>query len=72
MPQILRLNKEGERAVADEYEVERRRRAGLTALLDELVLGPIRIVRDYLSAMTYVGPLREIPSRKYPTEAFTR
>ena len=62
---ILRLSKEGERAVADEYEMERRRRAGLSALLDELVVGPIRIVRDYLSAMTYVGPLREIPSRKY-------
>lgn len=62
---ILRLSKEGERAAADEYELERRRRAGLSALLDELVLGPIRIVRDYLSAMTYVGPLREIPSRKY-------
>jgi hypothetical protein len=62
---ILRLSEEGERAVADEYEIERRRRAGLSALLDELVLGPIRIVRDYLSAMTYVGPLREIPSRKY-------
>ena len=62
---ILRLGKEGERAVADEYEMERRRRAGLSALLDELVLGPIRIVRDYLSAMTYIGPLREIPSRKF-------
>jgi hypothetical protein len=62
---ILRLSKEGERAAADEYEMERRRRAGLSALVDELVLGPIRIVRDYLNAMTYVGPLREIPSRKY-------
>jgi hypothetical protein len=62
---ILRLSKEGERAAADEYELERRRRIGLSALLDELVLGPIRIVRDYLSAMTYVGPLREIPTRKY-------
>ena len=61
----VRLNKEGERAVADEYEVERRRRAGLTSLLDELVLGPMRIARDYLRAMTYVGPLREIPTRKY-------
>jgi hypothetical protein len=63
--EIPRLSKESERAAADEYELERRRRAGLSALLDELVLGPIRIVRDYLSAMTYVGPLREIPSRKY-------
>jgi hypothetical protein len=62
---VLRLSKDGERAATDEYELERRRRAGLSALLDELVLGPIRIVRDYLSAMTYVGPLREIPSRKY-------
>lgn len=61
----LRLSKEVERAASDEYELERGRRAGLSALLDELVLGPMRIVRDYLSAMTYVGPLREIPSRKY-------
>ncbi|MFX5705432.1 hypothetical protein ABTE52_20830, partial [Acinetobacter baumannii] len=45
--------------------VERHRRAGLKALLDEIVLGPIRIVRDYLNSMTYIGPLREIPSRKY-------
>lgn len=62
---ILRLTGERERAAVNEYESERRRRAGLSALLDELVLGPIRIVRDYLSAMTYIGPLREIPSRKY-------
>jgi hypothetical protein len=54
-----------ERTVVEEYEYERRRRVGLSALLDELVLGPMRIVRDYLSAMTYIGPLREIPSRKY-------
>jgi predicted ATPase len=38
---------------------------GLNALLDEVIVGPLRMVRDYLSAMTYVGPLREIPSRKY-------
>ncbi|WP_275785398.1 hypothetical protein [Pararhizobium gei] len=62
---ILRLTEERERAAVNEYELERRRRAGLSALLDELVLGPIRIVRDYLSAMTYIGPLREIPSRQY-------
>jgi hypothetical protein len=59
------IRKEDERAAADEYEAERRRRSGLTSLLDELVLGPIRIVRDYLRAMTYIGPLREIPSRRY-------
>lgn len=59
------LNADEERSAADEHEDEKRRRTGLTALLDELVLGPIRIVRDYLGTMTYVGPLREIPSRKY-------
>jgi hypothetical protein len=29
------------------------------------MLGPIRIVKDYLATMTYIGPLREIPSRNY-------
>jgi hypothetical protein len=29
------------------------------------MVGPLRLVRDYLNAMTYIGPLREIPSRKY-------
>jgi hypothetical protein len=49
------------------FELESRtpRVRGLNALLDELIVGPLRLVRDYLSAMTYIGPLREIPSRKY-------
>jgi predicted ATPase len=49
------------------FELESRtsRVRGLNALLDELIVGPLRLVRDYVSAMTYVGPLREIPSRKY-------
>jgi len=38
---------------------------GLASLLDELVLGPARIVSDYLSGMTYIGPLREIPTRNF-------
>ena len=38
---------------------------GLRALLSELILGPARLVSDYLMQMTYVGPLREIPSRSY-------
>lgn len=62
---IIRLSKQRERAAADEYEIERRRRSGLSSVLDELMLGPIRIVRDYLGAMTYIGPLREIPTRNY-------
>ena len=48
-----------------ELESKTPRVRGLNALLDELIVGPLRLVRDYLSAMTYVGPLREIPSRKY-------
>jgi AAA ATPase domain len=63
--EILRLNMGDKHSAAEEYESERRRRACLTSVLDELVLGPMRIVRDYLGAMTYVGPLREIPSRNY-------
>lgn len=61
----LILNEDGARVENNQYDVERRRRAGLRALLDELILGPMRIVRDYLSTMTYIGPLRQIPSRKY-------
>jgi hypothetical protein len=63
--EILRLNSSDQRAGAEEYESERRRRACLTSVLDELVLGPMRIVRDYLGMMTYIGPLREIPGRNY-------
>lgn len=38
---------------------------GLRALLSEMILGPVRIIRDYLGAMTYIGPLRGIPTRSY-------
>lgn len=38
---------------------------GLRSLLSEMVLGPVRILRDHLTEMTYIGPLREIPSRSY-------
>ena len=37
----------------------------LARLLDELVLGPVRVANDYLSSMTYIGPLREIPTRNF-------
>jgi hypothetical protein len=30
-----------------------------------MILGPARLIRDHLSEMTYIGPLREIPSRSY-------
>lgn len=50
---------------AGEYKIEQQRRKGLSMLLDETILGPIRIVRDYLNAMTYIGPLRDIPDRGY-------
>lgn len=48
-----------------ELETKTARVRGLNRLLDELVLGPVRIVRDCLSSMTYIGPLREIPSRSF-------
>lgn len=38
---------------------------GLRSLLSEMFLGPARIIRDYLGEMTYIGPLREIPTRSY-------
>jgi len=62
---IMRASENDERRAADEFELESLRRAGLSALLDEIVLGPVRIVRDYLKALTYIGPLREIPTRGY-------
>jgi AAA ATPase domain len=48
-----------------ELESSTPRVCGLEKLLDELLLGPVRITRDYLNAMTYIGPLREIPSRSF-------
>lgn len=48
-----------------ELESKTPRVLGLNALLDELIVGPLRLARDYLNTMTYVGPLREIPSRNY-------
>ena len=48
-----------------ELESSTPRVRGLRQLLDELVLGPVRIIRDYLGTVTYIGPLREIPSRSY-------
>lgn len=41
------------------------RRQGLSRLIDEILLGPVRICRDHLQGMTYVGPLREIPRRSF-------
>jgi predicted ATPase len=48
-----------------ELEQQTPRVRGLRRLLSEMVLGPARLVRDHLCAMTYIGPLREIPSRGY-------
>ena len=38
---------------------------GLRALISEFVLGPARLVRDHLMQMTYIGPLRDIPTRNF-------
>jgi predicted ATPase len=48
-----------------ELEEKTPRVAALRRLLDEMILGPARLVRNYLAKMTYLGPLREIPSRNY-------
>ena len=48
-----------------EHESSTPRVRALSAMLDEMVLGPARIVRDYLGMMTYIGPLREIPARSF-------
>lgn len=42
---------------------------GLRALLSEMILGPARLVRDHLMQMTYIGPLRDIPTRSYRPQA---
>ena len=41
------------------------RTIGLRRLLSEMILGPARIIRDYLAQMIYIGPLREVPARNY-------
>lgn len=48
-----------------ELEEQTPRVNGLRRLLSEMVLGPARIIRDHLCEMTYIRPLREIPSRSY-------
>ena len=48
-----------------EFEQHTPRVNGLRSLLSELILGPTRLVRDHLAQMTYIGPLREIPTRNY-------
>jgi hypothetical protein len=48
-----------------ELEANTPRVIALNRLLNELVLGPARIVRNCLQQMTYIGPLRETPSRNY-------
>lgn len=48
-----------------EFEQRTARANGLRSLLSELILGPARVVRDHLAQMTYIGPLREIPTRGY-------
>jgi predicted ATPase len=51
---------------ANEEELERTPRVQtLCRFLSEIVIGPLRIVRRCLEDMTYVGPLRQVPSRGY-------
>lgn len=60
------ISEESEAARAvEEANTELRRREGLSRLIDEVLLGPVKICRDHLHEMTYVGPLREIPRRSF-------
>ena len=52
-----------------ELEERTPRVSGLRTLLSELILGPVCLIRDHLAEMTYIGPLREIPSRSYRPQA---
>ena len=52
-----------------ELEAQTPRVNGLRALLSELMLGPVRLARNQLQNVTYIGPLREIPGRGYRAQA---
>jgi hypothetical protein len=54
----------GQEGVAEE-EVTAELEYELSSILEQLLVGPGRILRDELRAMRYVGPLREIPPRNY-------
>jgi predicted ATPase len=62
-PWHLELRDPEPKKLEPEYNTPRVR--GLAALLDELLVGPLRIARDCLSDMTYIGPLRDIPPRAF-------
>jgi len=59
------LSTSARKEVDRELAAEAVRREALGEMLDELVRGPLRIVRAHLEAMRYLGPLREIPSRAF-------
>jgi len=45
---------------------------GLNWLMDDLILGPVRVVRHYLRSLVHIGPIREIPDRTYqPTRSLS-
>jgi hypothetical protein len=48
-----------------ELEYRTPRVLALRRLLDEIVVGPLRIVCRCLADMTYIGPLRQVPTRGY-------
>lgn len=60
-----RLSKDDREAAGIELQQEILRRTGLSRVLDELLLGPVRAARDWLTKITYLGPLREIPPRLF-------
>jgi hypothetical protein len=65
LDQELRLDIRDPDVKKAELEERTPRVNGLRRLLSEMILGPARLIRDHLSEMTYIGPLREIPARSY-------
>lgn len=66
LPQRDKLVERNQAAQAlDGVAQERLRRDGLEQLLNELVCGPLSVLRDWLAATRYVGPLRRVPERNY-------
>ena len=52
-----------------ELESRTPRAMGLRSLLSEIILGPLRLAKNQLQKMTYLGPLRDIPGRGYRPQA---
>lgn len=49
-------------------EIDRVQQGNLLICLSSLIVGPGELIRDALSKMRYIGPIRDIPSRNFKPE----